>query len=172
MLVTEGFLGWLSRFKLIRLRRIIEYRILYRVEDSRRRCLGMGGWVGGGMEIRGVYRFSSLVKQKKKAKIYAVFCFAGKRFFFYMCAMSHTSPRWHRAPRMKRLVFHTNFIFFIRCAICFISFSLFYTNLNTFHTNFRYKHIRIHMKHMWWQEIDACCTKQIFLYYASLVSYH
>jgi hypothetical protein len=45
--VTEGFLGWLSRFKLIRLRRIIEYRTLYRVEDSRRRCLGMGGWVGG-----------------------------------------------------------------------------------------------------------------------------
>jgi hypothetical protein len=32
------------------------------------------------MDIRGVYRFSSLMKQNKKAKNYAVFCFAG--FFF------------------------------------------------------------------------------------------
>ena len=31
------------------------------------------------MNIRRVYRFSSLVKQNKKAKIYAVFCFAGKK---------------------------------------------------------------------------------------------
>jgi hypothetical protein len=36
------------------------------------------------MDIRGVYRFSSLMKQNKKAKNYAVFCFAGKRFFFYI----------------------------------------------------------------------------------------
>ena len=54
--MTEGFLGWFkvrdfiktkvfTRFKIIRRRRIIEYRILYRVEDSRRRCLGMGGGV-------------------------------------------------------------------------------------------------------------------------------
>jgi hypothetical protein len=35
--------------------------------------------VGGRMDIRGVYRFSSLVKQKIKGKNYAVFCFAGKR---------------------------------------------------------------------------------------------
>ena len=35
------------------------------------------------MDIRGVYRFSSLVKQNKKAKFYAVFCFAGKRIFFF-----------------------------------------------------------------------------------------
>jgi hypothetical protein len=34
------------------------------------------------MDIRGVYRFSSLVKQNKKAKNYDVFCFAGKRIFF------------------------------------------------------------------------------------------
>jgi hypothetical protein len=40
--------------------------------------------VSGRIDIRGVYRFSSLVKQNKKAKIYAVFCFAGKRFFFYI----------------------------------------------------------------------------------------
>jgi hypothetical protein len=39
----------------------------------------------GKHDIRGVYRFSSLVKQKKKAKNYAVFCFAGKRkLFFYI----------------------------------------------------------------------------------------
>jgi hypothetical protein len=37
------------------------------------------------MHIRGVYGFSSLMKQNKKAKIYAVFCFAGKRkLFFYI----------------------------------------------------------------------------------------
>jgi hypothetical protein len=30
-------------------------------------------------EIRGGYRLRSLVKQNKKAKICAVFCFAGKR---------------------------------------------------------------------------------------------
>jgi hypothetical protein len=36
--------------------------------------------VGGRMDIRGVYGFSSLMKQNKKAKNYAVFCFAG--FFF------------------------------------------------------------------------------------------
>jgi hypothetical protein len=32
------------------------------------------------MDIRGVYRVSSLMKQNKKAKIYAVFCFAGVFF--------------------------------------------------------------------------------------------
>jgi hypothetical protein len=40
------------------------------------------------MDIRGVYRFSSLVKQKIKAKIYAVFCFAGKKkLLFYIYAV-------------------------------------------------------------------------------------
>jgi hypothetical protein len=39
--------------------------------------------VSGRMDIRGVYRFSSLMKQNKKAKNYAVFCFAGKRIFFF-----------------------------------------------------------------------------------------
>jgi hypothetical protein len=40
------------------------------------------------MDIRGVYRFSSLVKQNKKAKNYAVFCFAGKRkLLFYIYAV-------------------------------------------------------------------------------------
>jgi hypothetical protein len=47
----------------------------------------MGGWVGREMmmkKVRGVYGFSSLMKQKKKAKNYAVFCFAGKRIFLYI----------------------------------------------------------------------------------------
>jgi hypothetical protein len=35
------------------------------------------GWAEG--EGKGVYRFSSLVKQNKKGKNCAVFCFAGKR---------------------------------------------------------------------------------------------
>jgi hypothetical protein len=40
------------------------------------------------MDIRGVYRFSSLVKQNKKAKNYAVFCFAGKKnILFYIYAV-------------------------------------------------------------------------------------
>jgi hypothetical protein len=40
------------------------------------------------MDIRGVYRFSSLMKQKIKAKKYAVFCFAGKKkLLFYIYAM-------------------------------------------------------------------------------------
>jgi len=48
--------------------------------------------VGGRMDIRGVYRFSSLVKQNKKAKNYAVFCFAGKKnHYFYICDVI-TSP--------------------------------------------------------------------------------
>jgi hypothetical protein len=38
------------------------------------------------LALRGEYGFSSLVKQNKKAKICAVFCFAGKRkiFFIYL----------------------------------------------------------------------------------------
>ena len=35
-------------------------------------------------EDKGEYRFSSLVRFKKKEKIYALFYFAGKRFFFYI----------------------------------------------------------------------------------------
>jgi hypothetical protein len=34
------------------------------------------------MDMRGVYRFSSLMKQNKKAKNYAVFCFAEKNYYF------------------------------------------------------------------------------------------
>jgi len=41
---------------------------------------------------RGVYGFSSLVKQNKKGKNCAVFCFAGKRFFFSNICDVITSP--------------------------------------------------------------------------------
>jgi hypothetical protein len=41
--------------------------------------------VSGRMGVRGVYRFSSLVKQNKKARNYAVFCFAGIFFFNFLC---------------------------------------------------------------------------------------
>jgi hypothetical protein len=40
------------------------------------------------MDIRGDCGFSSLMKQNKKAKIYAVFCFAGKKkLLFYIYAV-------------------------------------------------------------------------------------
>jgi hypothetical protein len=51
------------------------------------------GWVDGvrygrmggqRVRVRGVYRFSSLVKQNKKGKNCAVFCFAGKRKLLYL----------------------------------------------------------------------------------------
>jgi hypothetical protein len=43
------------------------------------------GWIGGQREkVREVYGFSSLVKQNKKGKNYAVFCFAGKRKLLYL----------------------------------------------------------------------------------------
>jgi hypothetical protein len=35
------------------------------------------------MDIRGLYGFSSLMKQNKKAKNYAVFCFAGFFLIFF-----------------------------------------------------------------------------------------
>jgi hypothetical protein len=44
---------------------------------------GMGGYVGGRMDIRGLYRFSSLVKQNKKAKICFVIYIAGFFFEFF-----------------------------------------------------------------------------------------
>jgi hypothetical protein len=36
-------------------------------------------------KVRGVYGFSSLVKQNKKGENYAVFCFAGFFFFNFLC---------------------------------------------------------------------------------------
>jgi hypothetical protein len=50
------------------------------------------GWIGGWREkVSGVYRFSSLVKQHKKAKICFVIHIAGERFFFNICDVI-TSP--------------------------------------------------------------------------------
>jgi len=37
----------------------------------------MGGWRE---KVRGEYGFSSLMKQKQKAKNYAIFCFAEKKY--------------------------------------------------------------------------------------------
>jgi hypothetical protein len=42
-----------------------------------------GRIVGRRKKVRGVYRFSSLVKQNKKGKNFAVFFFAGKRKLFF-----------------------------------------------------------------------------------------
>jgi hypothetical protein len=43
------------------------------------RCVRYGGMGGRRVRVRGVYRFSSLMKQNKKGKNCAVFGFAGKR---------------------------------------------------------------------------------------------
>ena len=43
------------------------------------------GWMGERrVRVRGVYRFSSLVKQNKKGKNCAVFCFTGKRKLLHL----------------------------------------------------------------------------------------
>jgi hypothetical protein len=42
----------------------------------------MRGWVGGRMGIRGEYRFSSLLKKKKKGKIALSFASPEKEIFF------------------------------------------------------------------------------------------
>jgi hypothetical protein len=48
------------------------------------RCVRYG-WIGGQREkVRGVYRFSSLVKQNKKAKICFVIYIAGFFFKFFL----------------------------------------------------------------------------------------
>jgi hypothetical protein len=39
---------------------------------------------GRRVRVRGVYGFSSLMKQNKKGKNCAVFCFAGKRKLLYL----------------------------------------------------------------------------------------
>jgi hypothetical protein len=42
---------------------------------------------GGREKIRGQYRFSSLMKQKKRGRNCAVFCFPEKEFFLYIYMM-------------------------------------------------------------------------------------
>jgi hypothetical protein len=52
------------------------------------RCVRYGRMGGQRVRVRGVYRFSSLVKQNKKGKNCAVFCFAGKRkLYIYIYAV-------------------------------------------------------------------------------------
>jgi hypothetical protein len=50
------------------------------------------------MDIRGVYMFSSLMKQNKKAKICFVICFAGKKkLLFYIYAVIVTQIFYKRS---------------------------------------------------------------------------
>jgi hypothetical protein len=70
----------------------------------------MNGGMGGG---RGC-GFSSLMKQKIKGKNCAVFCFAGKRFFFIYEVItwekrkkSSTIHYWGPASKIDTLVRHT-----------------------------------------------------------------
>jgi hypothetical protein len=52
------------------------------------RCMRYGRIGGRRVRVREVYGFSSLVKQNKKGKNCAVFCFAGKRkllFYIFRC---------------------------------------------------------------------------------------
>ena len=63
------------------------------------------------MDIRGVYMFSSLMKQNKKAKICFVICFAGKKkLLFYIYAVlvkqkfyKRSSNYYLREARLPRL---------------------------------------------------------------------
>jgi hypothetical protein len=48
----------------------------------------VGGWVDSGMDIRGVYRFSSLMKYKKKGeKLRCLLLHRKKKFLFFMFMM-------------------------------------------------------------------------------------
>jgi hypothetical protein len=62
------------------------HRPAHRIPCSAAHCIATSSQrIGPRISSRmGVYRFSSLVKQKIKGKNYAVFCFAGNRFFFYL----------------------------------------------------------------------------------------
>ena len=93
MLLTEGFLGWV--FFGIGSTLIDAHTLPGQTEGLKgwlRRDGWMGGWyvrygwIGGRREkVRGVYRFSFLVKQNKKAKICFVIYIAGFfKFFFVM----------------------------------------------------------------------------------------
>ena len=50
-------------------------------------------------ERKGEYRYSSLVKLKKRGENYAVFYFAAKRFCFYIYEV-FTSPEKEKRPRL------------------------------------------------------------------------
>jgi hypothetical protein len=95
---------------------LIRYPLGQQTEGLRVGCGGMGGWRDGRAvcevwvdrwaegEGKGVYGFSSLVKQNKKGKNCAVFCFAGKRkFFFYIYAVI----TWAHHTRVRDTHLHT-----------------------------------------------------------------
>ena len=54
--------------------------------------------MGGRMDIRGVYGFSSLVKQNKKGKNCAVFCFAGFFFLKNFCYEVIVKQKFYKRP--------------------------------------------------------------------------
>jgi hypothetical protein len=57
------------------------------------------------MDIRGVYMFSSLMKQNKKAKICFVICFAGKKkILFYIYAVIVKQKFYKRSSKYYPLV--------------------------------------------------------------------
>ena len=56
-------------------------------------------WIGGWREkVRGVYRFSSLVKQNKKAKICFVIYIAGFFFKFFFCYEVIVKQKIYKRP--------------------------------------------------------------------------
>jgi len=68
------------------------------------------------MNIRGVYRFSSLVKQNKKAKNCAVFCCDGKRIFFLYYDVI-TSPEKEKSSAIQYLCTHVRVCVRVRMCI-------------------------------------------------------
>ena len=57
------------------------------------------GWIGGRREkVRGVYRFSSLVKQNKKGENCAVFSFAGFFFLKNLCYEVIVEQKIYKRP--------------------------------------------------------------------------
>jgi len=67
----------------------------------------MGGWMGGGMGGGRGRGFSSLMKQNKKGRNYAVFYFTGKRFFFYIYAVI-VKQFFFNAPLITTQVYQNN----------------------------------------------------------------
>jgi hypothetical protein len=82
--------------------------------------------VSARMDIRGVYRFSSLVKQNKKAKNYAVFCFAGKKkLLFYIYAVTVKQKIYKRSTNHYSGIYegNTTSIFMLYIYTLYISYT-------------------------------------------------
>jgi hypothetical protein len=74
-----------------------------RATQKERQRLVAEGWVGGRMDMRGVYRFSSLVKQNKKVKIRFVIHIAGeKKLLFYIYAVIVKQKNYKRSTNHYR----------------------------------------------------------------------